>query len=134
MAMSSVVSDTQVIAWWLLDLDRLTPAARHAIADAAEIHVSVASLYEVEFKRRLETKRGQRSILHDLPSDLANHLTTLDLVLLDITPGVAWTAARLLMDHGDPWDRIILAHAIELNAPLVSSDARLRQAEDARVI
>lgn len=132
--MSLVVIDTQIIVWSLMDLTKLSVSARLGIDAASTVHVSVASLYEIEYKRRVETKRGRRSILHDLSADLPGHLTALGLVLLDVTSTVAWRAARLALDHGDPWDRIILAHALELGVPLISSDVRLRQATDVQVI
>ena len=132
--MSVIVIDTQIIVWSLLDLSRLSASARLSIDTASTVHASVASLYEIEYKRRVETKRGQRTLLHGLSTDLSGSFSALGLTLQDVTPSVAWRAASLDLDHGDPWDRVILATALNLGVPLISSDARLRQASDARVI
>ncbi len=132
--MSVIVIDTQIIVWSLLDLSRLSASARLSIDAASVVHASVASLYEIEYKRRVETKRGQRTLLHRLSTDLSDQFSKLGIALVDVTPAVAGRAASLELDHGDPWDRVILATALNLSVPLISSDARLRQARDARVI
>lgn len=122
--------DTQIVVWSLLTPDRLSATARQALDTASRVHASAASLYEIEYKRGIETKRGRRSLLHDLPLDLPDHLAALGLTFLDITPTIAFMAAQLEIDHGDPWDRIILAQAMALGVPLISSDTRLRNQTD----
>ena len=43
---------------------------------------------------------------------------------------IAWRAARLPIDHPDPWDRILVAQAMALDAPLISNDKTLRASVD----
>jgi PIN domain nuclease of toxin-antitoxin system len=45
--------------------------------------------------------------------------------LLSITPEIALRAGRLVGSHGDPFDRIIAAHALAEDIPVVSADAEL---------
>jgi PIN domain nuclease of toxin-antitoxin system len=52
-------------------------------------------------------------------------LPQLGLTVLDVTADVAWRAARLPLIHKDPWDRLLVAQAMSLDAPLVSVDAAL---------
>jgi PIN domain nuclease of toxin-antitoxin system len=47
--------------------------------------------------------------------------------LLPLTPDVAVRAARLLWNHRDPFDRVIVATAIVHRAPLVTKDDRIRR-------
>lgn len=45
--------------------------------------------------------------------------------LLPIDAALALRAARMPGDHGDPCDRIIAAHAIAEDIPVISADAKL---------
>ncbi len=47
--------------------------------------------------------------------------------LLSIDAETALRAGRLVGAHGDPFDRIIAAHAIALDIPVISIDAKLDQ-------
>lgn len=122
----SLLIDTQVLVWSLLDRDRLSAAARQSLDQADDISISAASLYEIEYKRRAQHRRGVATLLERLPEDLPKILARRRLPVLDVTAAVAWAAARLPIEHGDPWDRIILAQAADAALTLVSSDAILR--------
>jgi PIN domain nuclease of toxin-antitoxin system len=45
--------------------------------------------------------------------------------LLPLEPEVMMRAARFEDAHADPFDRMIAAHAIQYNLPLLSTDAKL---------
>lgn len=47
--------------------------------------------------------------------------------LLSIDAETALRAGRLQGDHRDPFDRIIAAHAVALDIPVISKDAKLDQ-------
>ena len=47
--------------------------------------------------------------------------------LLPLTPEIAVGAVRLLWDHRDPFDRVIVATAMIHRAPLVTKDDRIRR-------
>lgn len=129
--MSAVLLDTQVLIWSLLDDPRRSEAAIQLIEASDTVFVSAASIYEIDFKRRDPARlRARDSVLARMPDDMPDALPRLGLTLLPIGPDVAWTAARLPIDHGDPWDRILLAQAMILKLPLISADTPLRQAAD----
>jgi PIN domain nuclease of toxin-antitoxin system len=46
-------------------------------------------------------------------------------VLLSIDAETALRAGRLLGNHRDPFDRILAAHAVALDIPIISNDAKL---------
>ena len=61
---------------------------------------------------------------HDFLQEALSHGKT---QLAPLTPAIAVRASQLGPDfHKDPADRLIAATALELNAPLVTRDARMR--------
>ncbi|MDZ4363232.1 type II toxin-antitoxin system VapC family toxin [Brevundimonas sp.] len=127
--------DTHVLVWALTVDGRLSKTARAAIQSADIVHVSAASLYEIEAKRRRNRLRGRSDELDHLPVDLLNALTRLGFSILGIEPDHAILAGRLDILHSDPWDRILVAQARDLMVPLISADTALReQAGDTPVI
>ena len=108
--------DSHVLWWALRGLPRLSDEAKARILDDEnDVFYSPVSLYEIAFK----ASRGRMPIAAMyLPEavqfsgfhELAH--TALHLV----------HAARLDWDHGDPWDRILLAQAHLEDMDLISAD------------
>ena len=71
-----------------------------------------------------------------LPADvtadfyLKQLLAALRLQILPITPDIALLSRSGLFVHGDPADRLIGATALQLGAPLITADAKLRALPD----
>ena len=125
--MNRVLIDTHVLVWSLFER-RLSPAAHTLVDEAEQSLVSAVSIYEIDAKRRVGgQRRATVDDLHFLPADLTSILPGLGYTLIDITPRQAWMAANLPIPHGDPWDRILLAQARDLDVPLISADAVLRR-------
>jgi PIN domain nuclease of toxin-antitoxin system len=116
----NVLIDTHILIWWLTDPDQLSRRAFNAVADDAnEVFVSAASGYEIELKRPLD------KLLQALPLDLENAVGREDLGWRPITVTHAIAAGRLPRHHRDPWDRLIVAQALQDGWPLVTADTRL---------
>lgn len=124
----NVLLDTNALIWWLLEPQLLSTIAYRAIEQADDVFVSAVSIYEIDYKREKLRSSGhpEDSILFRMPRNMPGSLPQLDLKLLDITADAAWRAARLPMIHKDPWDRLLVAQANILDAPLVSIDEDLR--------
>ncbi len=116
--------DTQAALWWLVDDDRISDRAAAAIEGATALSLSVASIWELEIKRAKGKFNGPP--LLELSSQAGFHL-------VEITAAHAVAAARLPAIHADPFDRMIVAQAMDLRTPIVTADALLAQ-YDARVI
>jgi PIN domain nuclease of toxin-antitoxin system len=129
--LNAVLLDTQVLVWSLFKDARLSVNALGWIDGCEQVFVSVASIYEIDFKLRDPKRlRAQDGLLQRMPANMPANLPRLGFTVLPLDAEVAWRAARLPIDHGDPWDRILLAQATELDVPLVSADqALLRSAE-----
>lgn len=107
--------DAHVLLWWLADDPSLAPGARDAVADPAnDAVVSAATIWEIEIKRALGKLEA--------PTGLVAAVELAGLTTLPITPLDAETAGGLPPHHRDPFDRMLIAQSIRLDAVLVSRD------------
>lgn len=115
--------DTHYVLWAAINSKRIEPWARKAIADFNnEVLVSAATIYEISLKVRL----GKLPEAEDFENDLvANIEDGLGYTLMPLEPAVMQRAARFESVHADPFDRMIAAHAIQHNLPLLTADTRL---------
>lgn len=119
--MTTLLVDTHVLQWWSAEPDRLSAAARDALAVAGEVAVGAITWYELAWLAR----RGRITV--DLPivtwlNGLAGSVRT-----VAVSPSIAATAVALPVTFpADPADRLIYATAIENGWPLVTKDAPLR--------
>jgi PIN domain nuclease of toxin-antitoxin system len=117
-----VLLDTHALIWATINPARLSPDAVATIADTTtDVFVSAVSAWEIATKVRLRK----------LPEAASLELRFLEAIddagymLLSIDAETALRAARLVGNHRDPFDRILAAHAIALDIPIVSKDAKL---------
>lgn len=112
--------DTHVLLWWLNNPAHLDPAAQAAIGDGGnEVLVSAASIWEVAIKR--STRRLS------IPMPLTSTLVKAGILELPIGWNHTRRVARLPNHHGDPFDRILVAQAIEERLVLVTRDPLVHQ-------
>jgi PIN domain nuclease of toxin-antitoxin system len=92
-------------------------AQLHAAGARGAIHVSVASYWEIAVKTAL----GKLASPDDLPRRVAQHP---DFTLLPIAPAHAWRVRTLpqFADHKDPFDRVLVAQALEERLTIVTPD------------
>ncbi len=110
-----LILDAHALLWWLRDEPSLDRAARASIADPAnDVVVSAVTIWELEIKRAMGKLEA--------PEDLVELLDAEDFDCIPIVGGDAVRAARLPMHHRDPFDRMILAQALRLDAIVVSRD------------
>jgi PIN domain nuclease of toxin-antitoxin system len=107
--------DSHVVIWWLQNPAELTARARAAIADPAnEAYVSAASIWEIGLK----AAKSKLLIAAEFPSLLRSD----GFVDLPIHARHAERTLALPPHHGDPFDRMLIAQALEENLTLVSRD------------
>lgn len=110
--------DTNALLWLIAGSERLSPAARDAAADAGNpLFTSAGSLLEIAIKRSI----GKL----DVPDDLPSRLPSLGCDVLPVSAAHAWRVGDLPLLHKDPFDRLIVAQALEEDMILVTSDAVL---------
>jgi PIN domain nuclease of toxin-antitoxin system len=107
--------DAHALLWWLADDATLEAVARAAIASPAnDVLVSAATVWEIEIKRAL----GKL----DAPDGLVDAVEASAFQALPISPADAERAGRLPPHHRDPFDRMLVAQAMRLDAVIVSRD------------
>ncbi len=115
--------DTQVFLWWDSG-DRLPrPGAFEAIADpAGQVFVSAASVLEIAIKARLGKPGFTGSAVDAMGRNRFFELP--------IVPAEAEAAGRIDWAHGDPFDRLLVAHARLRGMTLVTADRAIAGAGD----
>ena len=108
--------DSHTLLWTLLDDPKLSDSARGLVTDEGnEVFHSPVSLYELLFKATRGRMRPEAMLLLEAVRD--SGIDELPLT----TPHLVH-AARLDWEHGDPWDRILLAQATLEDMDLLSVD------------
>ena len=112
--------DTHVLLWWLADDPTLAVGARRAIADPAnEVGVSAASVWEAAIKRSIG------KLLFDT-AELLAALQSGGFREVSVTAQHALLAGELPRHHDDPFDRMLVAHAMSVGLIIVSRDHALK--------
>ena len=119
--------DTHVYLWCLSDSPRLSKQAKARILQAEEVFVSAASIWEAAIKSAL----GRLQVD---PEALANGITASGYRELPVTARHAAMAARLPLHHRDPFDRMLIAQAIDEPMRLLTLDAALKPHSDLVVV
>jgi len=114
-----IVLDSHLWFWWInLEHGRFSADCKVQIERAERVGVSPVSCYELA----LAHHRG-RLELPCSPGDwFTQALEPAGIELLPITPGIATRAVGLTEIHRDPFDRMIIATALENDARLASVD------------
>ncbi len=107
--------DSHVVVWWLTSPERLSAETRALIATPGnDILLSAASIWELGLK----VARRKLVLLDDyLDSPLGDGFEE-----LPVTIEHAQRAMRLPPLHGDPFDRVLIAQALEEDLLLVTAD------------
>jgi PIN domain nuclease of toxin-antitoxin system len=115
--------DTQVYLWFLADSPKLSRKARTRIADADEVFVSAASIWEASIKIAI----GKLDAVSD---DLATAIEASGFVELPILARHAALVSTLPPHHTDSFDRLLVAQAIHEPMHLLSADTQLKRYSD----
>ena len=121
-----IVLDTHILVWWLSRPAELSAKARRAINAAvvdASVQVSAISILEIATLAR----RGRLQFSVPVETWLADVRLLPELRIAPVTADIAQLAGGFGDElPGDPADRIIVATALTLSAPLVTADTKLR--------
>ena len=115
-----VLLDTHTLIWALEDSPRLSAAARAVVEDAGNVVLaSVVSGWEIAIKKAL----GRL----DAPTDLEAAIEAAGLTKRLVTFGDTRRLEALPGHHRDPFDRMLVAQALEDGVPIVSCDPLVAQ-------
>ena len=130
-----IVLDTHALLWWASgDKVQLSAAAAHAIDEeraGGQIMVSSISAWELA----MLVDRGRVALSMDIEEWLSvvSRIEAVNFVPVDNEIGVKSVALPGAF-HKDPADRIIVATARKLAAPLVTADEEIRRYPHVRTI
>lgn len=129
-----ILLDTHALVWWINETAQLSKKARQVISDEEKDGVVAASVISV-WEISMLVKEGRIT----LASDIDTWLGDLDVLpyfrFISVDVHIAKTAIFLTEPfHKDPADRIIVATALRLAAPLVTADVKIRAYPHVRTI
>jgi PIN domain nuclease of toxin-antitoxin system len=111
---SGVLVDTHIALWALGDPARLSDAERAVLVDpAVDRRLSPISVWEAAIKRELGRLRAPRGLAAVLAAEFR---------MLDITASLLEDAAQLPRHHADPFDRVLIAHALADELSVLTRD------------
>jgi PIN domain nuclease of toxin-antitoxin system len=111
---SAVLVDTHIALWALGDPARLTDHERALLVDpTVERCLSPISVWEAAIKRQAGRLRAPRNLSALLAGEF--RMLEVDAVLLE-------AAAELPRHHADPFDRVLIAHALRHDLDVLTRD------------
>ncbi len=130
-----IVLDTHVLLWWVSGSGQLSENAEKAIkgtlAKGGEVLVSTISAWEVS----MLIDKGRLVLSMDVESwfDEVSQIDGVRFIPVDNEIGIKSTVLPGTF-HKDPADRMIVATARKLAAPLVTADEKIRNYEHVKTI
>ena len=122
-----IVLDTHVWVWWISDPQKLPARASRTVTEAAAnraIYISAISAWEIA----LLAARGRLTFTMDAQDWIAKSEALPFLHFVPVDNAIAVRSVRLPEPfHNDPADRIIVATAIIMGVPVVTSDTKMRK-------
>jgi PIN domain nuclease of toxin-antitoxin system len=115
----NILLDTHAFLWLTSDAPELSKKAKKLYADPHnDFLLSTASLWEMAIKLNLGKLSLQQPFEKFIPLQLKENA----IVKLDITFRHITKIATLPRHHGDPFDRLLIAQALEEKLPILSCD------------
>jgi PIN domain nuclease of toxin-antitoxin system len=116
-----ILLDTHLVLWAVTADPQLGAAAKKKLLDPDnQIYVSAATIWEVAIKHR---KHPQ--VMPIGPDVLADACVDSGFSWLDINPQHARAVAKLPLLHADPFDRMLVAQAMQEPMALLTRDRQI---------
>ena len=113
--------DTHAMLWWLRADTRLSERAHNTIEDSGnDLLWSMASSWEIAVKLSLGKLEIDRP-LHRLFAELVSEQ---GVDMLPIDHAHCTLLAALPMHHRDPFDRMLIVQAQQMNVPILTADPK----------
>lgn len=117
--------DTHFLIWLMRKPEEISRRERRIMERASgSTHVSALSLWEIRLKPEALHRRGKREPYPSAP-DAQRFATASGLILEPLTGTVCSASLQHPIDHHDPFDVMMLIHAEQLGARLLTRDARM---------
>jgi PIN domain nuclease of toxin-antitoxin system len=111
--------DSHVLLWWFMEPKKLTLLEHSTIENSGnEIYISAASMWEIAIKCGLSKLT--------VPQNFDAVLEKEGFKVLSIDLQTAWKVKDLPAHHNDPFDRLIIATAIQEDLTLITHDEQFK--------
>lgn len=115
----SVLIDTCVFLWMRMAPDRLAPDVRDVLIDKAnDVLFSAVSSWEIAVKYAL----GRLDLPEPPDVFVSERIASSELTPIPVEHLHALRVASLPMHHRDPFDRLLIAQATEMQVPIITDD------------
>lgn len=114
--------DTCALLWFLDDNGQLSMKARDTIGKSDELYLSIASLWEIAIKKTINKLDIEESV-----TDIEKICDDYGISILPIKTKYLEQVQILPVIHSDPFDRLIIATALEENMKLITHDSKIQQ-------
>lgn len=112
--------DTHTLLWFITEDEELSDRARRLVLDSSsEIFLSIASLWEIAIKVNIGKLALDKPFNQLFPDELDSH----GIEILNITINNLIQLTTLPFHHRDPFDRLIIAQALDEGISVISVDA-----------
>jgi PIN domain nuclease of toxin-antitoxin system len=123
----TLMLDTHILAWLASNRDELTAGERAAIEQHHDgLLVSAASIWELRLRWRSNPRRAADDLLIK-PNAALLFCASRQIEVLPITPELAARPLEPLLPHKDPFDELLLVHAEQAGARLLTRDGDMVQ-------
>ena len=110
--------DTHAFLWYLLGDPNLSSKAKEVIDTKTGLYFSIASIWEISIKINIGKLQLKRPF-----QDIPKELQYINAQLLPITFEDTESYLSLPLNHRDPFDRILVAQAMNHSLVLISRDS-----------
>ncbi|HXJ38128.1 MAG TPA: type II toxin-antitoxin system VapC family toxin [Bryobacteraceae bacterium] len=114
--------DTHTFLWMAASPEKLSARARRA-CESGELVLSVASIWETAIQYQI----GNLSLPEAPKEFFARNIRLASVSVMPIHYRHALTAAALVSEHKDPFDRLLAAQSIEEDLACISIDGRIEE-------
>src|SRR5688572_28113407 len=119
-----ILLDSHAFIWWDDEIHKLSKPALAACQDPANMLIlSLASVWELQIKIRL----GKLQFSIPLQQKIAEQQQTNNLQLLAVRLEHIYALEQLPHHHRDPFDRLLIAQALDEELPIMTHDSAFSQ-------
>ena len=121
--MGGYLLDTHVAIWFLTGDTLLSPTAAQIIREGVNrVYLSMISAWELAIKISIGKLRFPGNVAGFIQAVQAN-----DITVIPIKPSHLTVFESLPLIHRDPFDRLLIATALDERMPLISADKNIAQ-------
>jgi len=115
-----VLLDTHTFLWFVNDSPELSNNAAELLESDIDLLLSIASLWEIAIKVNLK----KLSLPDDYERFIPQQMSLNEIELLPIALDHLNVVAKLPLHHRDPFDRMLIAQAIQEGIQIISVDTK----------